>query len=214
MPSARCQSPSRFPCGRRSRAADAARIRPARVWDSSFSAGSTRYSSRGSIEASMRCHSSSVPASTRGSEPAGVDDPLQELLRARLARARRRSAAGGPARGSRRRRGSRRGRDVAGEAHLVGGDRPSSSRPRRARGSRRAPRRRARGRGRSSPRRAAAAPAASRGRGRSRRAAAGRRRAGRGTRPACRRGRSGRAAPAPAPRPRRATARAPCAARA
>ena len=84
--------------------------------------------------------------------------------------------------------------DLAREAHLVRRDQHRHARRPRARGSPRAPRRRAPGRARSSPRRAASARAPSRARGRSRRAAAGRPRAGRDTRRACRRGRSARAA--------------------
>ena len=72
--------------------------------------------------------------------------------------------------------------DLAREAPSRASRSASSSRRRRARGSPRAPRRRAPGRARSSPRRAASARAPSRARARSRRAAAGRPRAGRGTR--------------------------------
>src|SRR5215470_4083719 len=59
-------------------AADAGRIRPARVSVSSFDGCSTRYSSSGSSEMSM-CFSRSSMVE-RYSQPPGIDDPLQELL--------------------------------------------------------------------------------------------------------------------------------------
>src|SRR2546425_10944826 len=66
-------------------AAEAGKISPARVSVSSFDGWMTRYSSSGSSEMSM-CFSLSNISIERYSQAAGVDDPLQELLRPLLSR--------------------------------------------------------------------------------------------------------------------------------
>src|SRR5262245_45666018 len=66
--------------------AEAGRMRPARVSDSSETGWTTANSSSGSSETSTLRDSSITRLTVRRLEASGLDDPLEELLRPRLAR--------------------------------------------------------------------------------------------------------------------------------